>query len=78
MADIKNMVKGNVRGKYYVDTSCICCEACTSTAPDNFRMKDDKSSSMVFKQPENSSENKACDNAKNNCPVEAIGDDGNG
>jgi len=77
MADIKNRVKGNVSGRYYVDTSCICCEACTLTAPDNFRMKDDNSSSMVFKQPENSSENEACESAKNNCPVEAIGDDGN-
>ncbi|NLG16663.1 MAG: ferredoxin [Fibrobacter sp.] len=77
MADIKNRVEGNVCGKYYVDTSCICCEACTSTAPGNFRMKDDGSSSMVFKQPDNDDESSACDDAKNGCPVEAIGDDGN-
>ncbi|NLE02422.1 MAG: ferredoxin [Fibrobacter sp.] len=77
MANKENRVAGNVAGKYYVDSSCIACEACTLTAPENFRMKDDGSSSMVFKQPENGSENQACDDAKNGCPVGAIGDDGN-
>lgn len=75
MADIQNRVEGNAAGKYYVDSSCIACEACTSTAPDNFRMKDDGTSSMVYRQPETNNEEQACEDAKNGCPVEAIGND---
>lgn len=76
MADRTNKVAGSMRGAYYVDTACICCEACTSTAPHNFRMKDDGSSSIVFKQPENDTENEVCESAKNGCPADAIGNDG--
>lgn len=76
MADVTKKVAGNVDGAFYVDSSCIGCEACTTTAPGNFRMKDDGSSSMVFKQPENGSESLACTDAKNGCPVDAIGDNG--
>jgi len=76
MADRTSKVGGSISGRYYVDTTCISCEACTSTAPLHFRMKDDGSSSSVYKQPENESENEACEAAKNGCPVNAIGDDG--
>jgi len=76
VADKNSKVSESVDGKYYVDQSCISCEACTYTAPDNFRMKKDGSSSMVFKQPSSESELASCNDAKNGCPVGAIGDDG--
>lgn len=76
MADKNNKVTDSVSGKYYVDHTCISCEACTYTAPDNFRMTKDGSSSIVFKQPSSESELAACNDAKAGCPVGAIGDDG--
>jgi ferredoxin len=76
MADKNKKVTDSVVGKYYVDLTCICCEACTYTAPDNFRMKKDGSSSIVFKQPSDEKELYACIDAKNGCPVGAIGNDG--
>lgn len=69
-------ITANEVGKFYVDYSCIACEICTSIAPDNFRMKDDGSSSLIYKQPENGTEDQACEEAKNSCPADAIGDDG--
>ncbi|MGE5671814.1 MAG: ferredoxin [Fibrobacterota bacterium] len=76
MADKNSKVSESVDGKYYVDHNCISCESCMYTAPDNFRMKKDGSSSMVFKQPSGESEIAACNDAKAGCPVGAIGDDG--
>jgi len=76
MADKTDKVAGSISGTWYVAAACIGCEACAVTAPANFKMKDDGSSSCVYKQPENESENEACKAAKDGCPVDAIGDDG--
>jgi ferredoxin len=46
------------------------------TAPDNFKMNDDNSNAFVYKQPETNEEKEACEEALENCPVEAIGNDG--
>lgn len=75
MADKNSKVKGNVSGVFFVDDSCIGCGMCAETAPDNFRMNDDGDLAIVFKQPENGDERKACDEAKGACPAYAIGDD---
>ncbi|NYT19771.1 MAG: ferredoxin [Methanosarcinales archaeon] len=76
MADKENKVIENVPGPFYVDEGCIGCRLCTNDAPENFKMNDDGSTAFVFKQPENDSEIKDCDNAIDSCPVEAIGNDG--
>lgn len=64
----------NTKGKFYVDTQCIACDACVNEAPKNFKMHED-GHSYVAKQPENAEEDAACKAAKDACPVEAIGDD---
>jgi len=46
------------------------------TAPENFKMNSDDSYAFVYKQPENDEEKAACEEALENCPVEAIGNDG--
>jgi len=46
------------------------------TAPENFKMNGDDSNAFVFKQPENEEERDACEEALENCPVNAIGNDG--
>lgn len=60
----------------YVDSSCIDCDLCRETAPENFGRDDDEGVSYVKKQPDNDEELSACEEALEGCPVEAIGDDG--
>jgi ferredoxin len=74
MADVANKYPENVGGKFYVDNQCIDCDLCRETAPDNFRRNDDGGYSYVYKQPENPDEEARCKEAKEGCPVEAIGD----
>ena len=76
MADVDDKVEGSVDGKYYVDSSCIDCDVCRTTAPNNFQANEDEGFSFVFKQPENDDEEEQCQEALEACPVEAIGDDG--
>jgi ferredoxin len=76
MADIANKYPENVPGKYYVDNQCIDCDLCRETAPDNFKRNEDGGYSYVSKQPENPEEEGRCKEAKEGCPVEAIGDNG--
>jgi len=76
VADPKNRYAENVSGKYYVDSQCIDCDVCRVTAPANFRREEDKGFSYVFRQPVNPEEEAQCQEAKDCCPVEAIGDDG--
>ena len=76
MADVDDKLEDNVAGKYYVDSSCIDCDVCRTTAPNNFAANEDEGYSFVNKQPENDDEIAQVDEAIESCPVEAIGDDG--
>ena len=66
----------NVPGKFYVDKECILCSVCSDAAPNNFRMSDDEDHDICYKQPESDEELNQCYEALEDCPVEAIGDDG--
>jgi ferredoxin len=76
MANKETKLADNAPGKYYVDETCIDCDACRATAPDNFKRNDDAGYSYVFKQPESPEENQLCVDAMEGCPTESIGDDG--
>ncbi len=76
MADNTDKVGGNVDGQFYVDSNCIDCDLCRQTAPDNFQRNEDEGYTFVSRQPENDDEHQACMDAMEECPVEAIGDDG--
>lgn len=76
MADKSMRLGDNVPGKFYVDETCIDCDACRATAPDNFTRNDEAGYSYVHKQPESPEEIQACKDAMDGCPVEAIGEDG--
>jgi ferredoxin len=76
MADIANRYAENIAGKYYVDNQCIDCDLCRETAPNNFKRNDDGGYSFVYHQPESPEEEAQCKEAKEGCPVEAIGDNG--
>ena len=76
MADFNTKQPENVSGKYYVDEECIDCDLCREEAPKNFTRQEDEGYSYVYKQPENEEEAAECVEAMTNCPVEAIGDNG--
>lgn len=75
MANKKRKYSQNINGKFYVDTDCIACAACTGIATDFFSMNDDEGHAYVSKQPETSEDVALCEEALAACPVEAIGDD---
>jgi ferredoxin len=76
MASKENAYPDNVPGKYYCDDSCIDCDVCRQTAPDNFGHNEDDGHAFVVKQPETPDEEELCEEAMSSCPVEAIGNDG--
>ncbi len=76
MADIDQKVPENVRGRFYVDVTCIDCDLCRETAPRNFTRQEDEGYSYVNSQPEGADEESACLAAMEECPVEAIGIEG--
>jgi ferredoxin len=75
MADPADKVADSVEGSWYVDSQCIDCDLCRTTAPDNFKQNPDEGYSFVYKQPAGEEEEKLCQEALDECPVEAIGSD---
>ncbi len=76
MANKTDKWKENVNGKFYVDKTCISCDACVCAAPTNFSIDENDGHAFVTKQPNSPEEEAACKEAMDSCPVEAIGNDG--
>jgi ferredoxin len=76
MPNPSEKVPENAPGRFYVDSSCIDCDACREMAPANFVRAEDQGYSYVAKQPETPEEEAQCKDAMEGCPVEAIGSDG--
>ena len=74
MANKADKWADNAAGKFYVDQQCIDCDLCRETAPDNFKRNEDGGYSYLYKQPTTPEEEARCKEAKEGCPVEAIGD----
>lgn len=66
----------NAAGSYYCDRSCIDCGLCRETCPAVFARCEEEGHSFVKKQPVGPEEDALCQEALGNCPVGAIGDDG--
>ncbi|MGH7997597.1 MAG: ferredoxin, partial [Opitutaceae bacterium] len=75
MANPKDRLPQNVPGGYYVDSSCIDCDLCRDTAPGIFLRHDETAFSYVARQPRTPEEIERAEEARRNCPVEAIGND---
>ena len=73
MADINEKWEKNKPGPWFVDKSCIACDACVLTAPDQFSMDEDDGHAFISKQPTTQEEEALCQEASEGCPVEAIG-----
>ncbi|MGN6552859.1 MAG: ferredoxin [Verrucomicrobiota bacterium] len=76
MAEKTNRLPQNVAGPYYIDSSCIDCDMCRSTAPDFFRRDEEIGMSVVYHQPVTPEEFALAEEAKQGCPTESIGNDG--
>ena len=71
MAQINKRLAENVEGDFYVDASCIDCDACRQIAPASFR--DHGGQSSVYKQPQNPGEQHRAFMALVACPTASIG-----
>ena len=76
MADKTRKWEDNVRGRFYVDKTCAFCTTCFELAPENFRPSEREDHHFVSKQPSTPDELKRCQDALEQCPMGAIGDDG--
>jgi len=76
MPDRDDKVPENTPGRFYVDSTCIDCDACREMAPTNFVRSEEEGYSYVEKQPATPEEEEQCRDAMEGCPVEAIGEDG--
>jgi len=73
VADTKSRRPENIAGSYYVDSTCISCEACWKTAPNHFMSHPVETFAFVYRQPSTREEEKLCAAALKICPVQAIG-----
>ena len=71
MARIDLRLSENVDGEFYVDSSCIDCDACRQIAPRTFR--DHGGQSSVFQQPPGAQERRRALMALVACPTASIG-----
>jgi glyoxylase-like metal-dependent hydrolase (beta-lactamase superfamily II)/ferredoxin len=71
VASLAQRLPDNVPGDFFVDDTCIDCDACRIFAPAVFSDKGDKSS--VYHQPETADELLAAQKALISCPTASIG-----
>ena len=76
MATLSERLPQNAPGRFYVDSSCIDCDMCRTTAPEFFRRDDETGYSYVFRQPETAEEVSHAHEALEGCPTESIGNGG--
>ena len=72
MARLALRIADNVPGDFFVDSTCIDCDACRQIAPTVFHDIGDQSA--VFHQPETAGELLAAQRALISCPTASIGD----
>ncbi|HEY6122706.1 MAG TPA: MBL fold metallo-hydrolase [Pyrinomonadaceae bacterium] len=71
MASVQKRLPENVPGDFFVDTSCIDCDACRQIAPNTF--KDAGDYSIVYHQPETVEQSKRALMSLVACPTGSIG-----
>lgn len=71
MANVSLRLSENARGDFYVDSTCIDCDACRQIAPKTFAEDDEYS--IVYQQPRSAEETKRALMALVACPTASIG-----
>jgi glyoxylase-like metal-dependent hydrolase (beta-lactamase superfamily II)/ferredoxin len=75
MADPRRRHPASVPGPWFVDTTCIDCDACRQIAPAVFA-ESDVGQSTVMRQPESAEDRRAAARALVACPTASIGVEG--
>jgi len=78
MANRNQKTPENVPGLYYVDDSCIDCDMCRTIAPEFLSRFDNGGYTIVHRQPVTSDELAKAEEARDSCPTDSIGNDGDG
>jgi glyoxylase-like metal-dependent hydrolase (beta-lactamase superfamily II)/ferredoxin len=71
MADPRKRLPINVPGGFFVDSTCIDCDACRQLAPDTFAESGD--TSYVYRQPVSAEQRRRAFHALITCPTASIG-----
>ena len=71
MANVALRLPENVAGDFFVDSTCIDCDACRQIAPEIFAEDDEYS--IVYRQPQSAQETKRALMALVACPTGSIG-----
>src|SRR3712207_4409755 len=71
MADPNKRFPENVPGEFFVDSTCINCDACRQLAPETFAEADD--ASFVHAQPRTADAERRALRALLSCPTGSIG-----
>jgi glyoxylase-like metal-dependent hydrolase (beta-lactamase superfamily II)/ferredoxin len=71
MANVKKRVAENVAGDFFVDSTCINCDACRQLAPETFADAGDYS--FVYRQPQTVQGQREATRALLACPTGSIG-----
>ena len=74
MADPNKRLEDNVPGAWFVDRTCIDCDACRQLAPETFDAR--RGYSVVVRQPRTAAETREASRALLACPVGSIGVEG--
>ena len=73
MARPKLRLPQNVPGEFYVDSSCIDCDACRQISPAVFTRSEEVEQSFVYRQPETDEDRTRALMALVACPTSSIG-----
>jgi ferredoxin len=76
MADKNLKNPENAPGRYYADKTCIDCDLCRNIAPKTFRRSDEGGYTYVYRQPQTAEEIAKAEEARESCPTETIGNNG--
>jgi glyoxylase-like metal-dependent hydrolase (beta-lactamase superfamily II)/ferredoxin len=71
MADVRQRLPANIEGEFFVDATCINCDACRQLAPETFDESGDFS--FVFSQPQTEAAERRALRALLACPTGSIG-----
>jgi glyoxylase-like metal-dependent hydrolase (beta-lactamase superfamily II)/ferredoxin len=79
MAQLSQRLPQNVEGDFFVDSTCIDCDACRQIAPRSFARSEESELSYVYAQPASEGEQTRALMALVACPTSSIGtlNDGN-
>ena len=75
MTNTRSIYSDNVPGAWYVNDECICCGLCGEVTPAVFEASEDYDHHRVHHQPSTPEEHRGAEDARDRCPVEAIGND---